>query len=528
MGKDKRAVAVVRVSSHRQSDDASFRENQEKEIKLYCDYHGLNLVEVFHFIESAKDSEKRKKSMEAESWADKNKIRHRVFYMSDREARNMTDIERSEKRILKDEIVIHHALDRKIYWKNTPAADFFMREMQGANNKHFVRMIRTKVNFAQKSKAESGWFPGNKPTLGYMTQALIGSDGRELKRGKIVVPDSDIRKVRQVQREFELRGNEKMTLEQIAEQLAAEGFIGFSEVKGYVSTLDRRLRNKFYGGTFNWPKDGPEYKGNHELIIKPGLFKLVQQTFNKGGLYQKKRGVFSGGWLKCAHQGCGCFVTYDPKKKKTKNGLRVHKYYRCSNGKKVHMRLQNISEGKIFDQLGGALDALQITDEFAKDLTEAINVVKNKMLDRLRAEMNGFKNGLKDLDNEEDVVFKSLSIGQIDQELFDRQIKRIRFKRNEFTDRLESANERITNNGLETVQSTIELAKSAKSLWSGRTDIEKRELLEKLLSNPVLDGVNVRYDLKKPFAKLVEMKEKVKWRSLRESNPCLTRERGVS
>ena len=40
-----------------------------------------------------------------------------------------------------------------------------------------------------------------------------------------------------------------------------------------------------------------------------------------------------------------------------------------------------------------------------------------------------------------------------------------------------------------------------------------------LLSNPVLDGVTVRYDLRKPFKVLSEMNENSEWRAMRESNP---------
>jgi hypothetical protein len=69
----------------------------------------------------------------------------------------------------------------------------------------------------------------------------------------------------------------------------------------------------------------------------------------------------------------------------------------------------------------------------------------------------------------------------------------------------------------ETVKSTIELAKNAKLLWNSRSPEERRLLLEMLLSNRKLDGVNVQYDLKKPFQILLEMKQDLKWRRQCES-----------
>ncbi len=64
---------------------------------------------------------------------------------------------------------------------------------------------------------------------------------------------------------------------------------------------------------------------------------------------------------------------------------------------------------------------------------------------------------------------------------------------------------------------TLELATKAKSLWISRNGHEKRELLEKLLSNPTLSGKTLRYDLKKPFSVLAEMRQKNEWRRVRDN-----------
>jgi len=335
LGNNNSAIGIIRVSSHRQSDDLSFRENQEREIQEYCNYNKLNLRKVFKIVESAKDSDSRAKYSEAGRWADANKIRHRVFYMSDREARNMTDIEKIEKRILRDEIVIHHAHERKIFWAGAPDTDFFIREIQGVNNKHFSRVIRTKVNLAITRKCESGWFPGNRPPLGYIHEKMKDLSGREMKRGTIIVPDTNEKNVRQIQREFAMRGYENKTLSEIADRLVIEGFISKDKRKNYESSIDRRLKNKFYSGRFNWPSDGIEYEGKHELIIASDLFEKVQATFKGSKIFKKKRGLFSQGWLKCGE--CGCFITYDPKTTKLKSGEKTTALTERSNMRKLSM-----------------------------------------------------------------------------------------------------------------------------------------------------------------------------------------------
>lgn len=72
---------------------------------------------------------------------------------------------------------------------------------------------------------------------------------------------------------------------------------------------------------------------------------------------------------------------------------------------------------------------------------------------------------------------------------------------------------------METAKTVLELGKSAKSLWKDGAPEERRNLLDKLLSNPILDELNIQFNLKKPFAVLVEMKENEEWCARGDLNP---------
>ncbi len=72
---------------------------------------------------------------------------------------------------------------------------------------------------------------------------------------------------------------------------------------------------------------------------------------------------------------------------------------------------------------------------------------------------------------------------------------------------------------METAKTVLELSTSAKTLWNIRPAEERRVMLDKLLSNPILDGVTVRFTLRKPFAVLVQMNENVDWCPARDLNP---------
>jgi hypothetical protein len=75
----------------------------------------------------------------------------------------------------------------------------------------------------------------------------------------------------------------------------------------------------------------------------------------------------------------------------------------------------------------------------------------------------------------------------------------------------------ISDTAVETAHSIIELCKGAKSKWVSANPQERKALLEFVLSNPVLDGVTLRYDLRKPFSLLAEMKKNPEWRSQLEA-----------
>lgn len=97
---------------------------------------------------------------------------------------------------------------------------------------------------------------------------------------------------------------------------------------------------------------------------------------------------------------------------------------------------------------------------------------------------------------------------------------------------MKQAQLKINETAGETVESIIELANKAESLWIHMSTEEKRELLDKLLSNRWLDGITAQYEIVKPLRMIAEMKEDQNWRrgleSRRTPRRGLFRATGVS
>ncbi len=531
MGSDNRGLSLVRRSWYGQEDNSSGMV-QEKEIKLYCEEKGIRLVKTENIIESAKDSDFRKKFNSAIQWALKNKVRHLLYYMTDREVRNFTDLEKMEKLILSDRIVVHYVRDRRQLHKYSAPSDFSTREIEAWRDKQLSRTISVKVNDAMRDKAERGWFPSNHLPLGYALKKLLDEDGKERKRGAIVVPDPDAKRVRQAQLEFEYRAK-GMSYGDIRKAIIehSEKFIPLEEQKSYgISVIEKRIKNPFYGGYFKW--QGQEYKGKHELIIAPKMFIAAQGTLR--GVKNTKRvftdtGYFGGGLLKCAE--CGCNITYDPKVKTTRAGKKTtFHYYHCTNRKNVHFtqRGMNLSEEKIFKQLDKAVDAITLTPKLAREIAEALNESHKKIVSSGARKIADLKEQIKALEAREDNAFESMTSGVLDSEGFKRQVARLRDDRKRVTEQIQAMEAQMKGSYRETALSALELCKDAKSLYLSRSREERANFVKRLCSNFLVEGLTVRYEIKKPFSVLAKMASNYNWRPLRDSNSCIHRERVVS
>lgn len=523
IGKNRKAIAPLRVSSSGQEGNTSW-ETQKRECEEYCRRYGLELVDVTPIAETARKSELRTKYKAAISKALKNGIQHILFHKYDREARNLTDNEQNEDLVRQGKIVLHYIADQKILHEKSPDSEFFNRDIQAAINKNYSRDLSTKVRKATRTKAESGWWPGCRPADGYINQKLRSERGFEQRRGSIIVRDPNEQIVKRIQREFEIRAeNPTPSFREIRNRVISEGLVPPEQIKKYhASCIEKHLKNIFYDGRYVW--HGIEYDGKHERIITPDLFWKVQETFGKKNFFRKNPdALFGHGYIKCANPACGCSVIYDPKVKKLKSTgeSKLYKYYRCSNGKKAHESLRGLAttEESIMNQFGNAVTEISIQEDFRDELMKAVNETLVATRRAVRDDLEKFKAALSEVDEKENRAYDHFASGAIELDLYNQQRKRLQEERRTYAKLMEQTQLRINGKAAETVESIIELATNAKSLWIHMTTQEKKELLDQLLSNRWLDGLSVRYEIIKPLRTLSEMKEDSNWRRDRDLNP---------
>ena len=525
--KDNDAVALLRVSSHRQADNFS-HETQLKEIQSYCVGAGLNLIKATPIVESAKDSDNRKQYNREIEEAVKKGIKHIIFYQFDREARNLTDNERNEKLVKAGILSVHYAHDKKVYNQDTSDSDFYLRDITAAGNKQFVRNLGTKINGGTKTKAEKGWFPSSQLPLGYIHFRPTNASGREIRRmPTTIITDPNTKVVEMIQREFALRAR-NYSYDKIRTTIIEEGLIE-DENKYLLSGIEKRLKNKFYRGFFDW--QGTEYKGSHELIINQDILDAVDASFKEKLLQtiipeNKTFGIFGGGYLKC--KTCGCNIVHEHKRKINKNGVIIeYDLYRCSNGKHQHNSLKGlyVTELDIWNTFSRAVDEISITKALADKINDTLNATHIKAKEARRREINNYSQTLELIDAKGDKLFDMYTQGLVDKDEYRRQSDRLKEERRNYTQLLQNISADIDDKFFETISTTIELAINAKLLWNLANTKKRKELLDELLSNRHLNYLNnatIEYDLKSPFKELAELRKnngKDGWCTARESNP---------
>lgn len=498
------ALAILRISSHRQKDGIS-HETQEKEIREYAKEHEVEVVKFAPILESAKDWERREKYQSLIQWALDNKVRHIIWYMADREARNFTDYERMEKLIRQDRIEIHYVRERKRLHSKSPAFDFSMREIEVWRDKQLSRTISVKTGDAMTAKAEAGWFPQNHAPLGYVHKKLTDDTGKERKRGTIIVPDPNQRNVKLVQRIFELRAAGE-SMGSIRQKVIYEGLVSPERVKTFhKSYIEKILKNTFYAGRFKWR--GKEYEGKHALIIPRATLAKVQ-----GAIYGKRKNIelnefnlFGHGWMTCAE--CGCFIVYERKK------TRFH-YYHCANSKGVHPSLRglNVSLENLWRQFESLIDQISISPELAEKIAKEFNRNDAQALRVVHQEIQDKQLLLKANEQKEDELYGDFKKGLLDEMAYHRMVKRTRDEKNQLLADIEKAQGVLMSDMSENVESALELASTAKSLWNSRSPFERKEFLEIISSNRRMSGVTVEFTLRKLFKVISEMKKNKEWR----------------
>lgn len=337
--------------------------------------------------------------------------------------------------------------------------------------------LSEEVTKGMLEKARGGDAPGKAP-IGYLND----------RNSKRIIIDPD--RAPLVRRAFELYATGNYSLFDIRKALIEMGFALRNGGRPPRTSIELMLKNPFYYGEFRWR--GQLFKGNHEPLISRSLFDRVQTKLaDKGpGVFQEREFAF-GQFMTCGH--CGCAITAEIKKEK-------YIYYRCTNGKGKCPQ-KYVREEALVGQFAEVVRAVRLDPRLASWIEEAVLEANEDEHRFQEAEVTRLNAEIARLTQRMERIYIDKLDGHIGDELWAKMSAEMKAAKRDAEARL-GALGRADQNFKALVQSTLELAQAAHSLFLGETPHQQRELLYHVLSNcKMKDGVVVP-EYRKPFALL--------------------------
>ena len=533
--KCEQAVMLARVSSRKQERGASL-EAQEKSIKEYCNRNNLIIIEpypkAFVFKESSTRGG-RKKFNEMIDFIEKQKHKTAiVVHTLDRLQRGFGECEKIKELLKADKIEVHFIVESLILDKFSSDDDFTRYDFGILSAKLYLTSMNINVKRCQKYNREAGLWQGLAP-IGY----LNAKDER--RRATLILDPERAPIIKQI---FEEYASGVHSLKSVWLSAKEKGLMSKepnynprSKNYGKICPISRNkihdiLTNTFYYGAMYVADEEIDEKTkkpvktfykliNHvyEPIISKELFDKVQKVlktrkkerFCKEQKYAGIPFVFRG-LITCK---CGCAITPEHHKK----GNKEYVYLRCSHQKGT-CNQKLVNENTILEQLEREIfHQIRISptmhDLLKTSITQSLEDEKkiNASIRKKIAEEISL------IDTRLERLWECYLDRDIDKAKYELEKQKYLEQKKDLNARVEKYSD-ISNGLKENIGKAIDFAANLSNLMKAASPDEKNMLLKRLLTNCVLDGEVLKYEIKAPFDKLLVCSNYKKWKDITIEN----------
>ena len=310
---------------------------------------------------------------------------------------------------------------------------------------------------------------------------------------------------------FELYSRGNMTLELMAERLAAEGHVYQPSQPRFQRTgLSYILNNRFYIGEIVWREE--TYLGKHRPLIDRATFQLCQDILHgKNRRTGKPEIPLSGGLFTCAH--CGSAITGERIRRRLNGGgVNEHIYYRCANNHpsphhpRVRWRAADLEQAIVDDLASLRLPSREIADWFRMTLRAAFADIattqhrQRQALTKRQTELAHMKDRLL-------TAYLSGSIGegtfQSKSTDLGGQLREVEMSLQRCGDIGGPCRDILPARG-DIALTVFDWSQKAVETWQRSKIAEKRAILEAVSLNRALSDVSLCVEKRKPFSFLAE------------------------
>lgn len=467
-------ILYCRKSTDTEDKQVLSLESQERELLTVAEREGFEIVSTLRESRSAKEPGRPIFNAMLKDIS-KGKADAILCWKIDRLTRNPVDGGQIQWLLQNGKIKSIRTYDR-IY---NPSDNVLLMSIEQAMATQYVRDLSELVKRGNREKLARGEWPNHAP-FGYLNDKATKS----IKIDKKLAP--------YVQRAFELYATSGYTLQQITDMLYAEGLRNSKGNKVFKNQVHRFFINKFYCGLME--RDGIVYPGKHKGIVSVSLFQKAEDILHGRSHPRPKKNFYSArGYLRCGS--CGCNITAD-----TQKGFQ---YYYCTNGKGICTAHKKYIRSEEIDKLLSEMFLdLKFDEELISLCSEAYKIRYQTKTDYIESARASLDNELASLPEAESRLTDGFSSGVIRKELFQEKMQEIVNKRVELQQQIEDIESKngVSSVTFEQIQNVFIEGSRAAEKYLLVDDTEKREMLQKLLSNATIENGKVaQIQYKSPY-----------------------------
>lgn len=497
------AVIFARVSSDKQEQQGVSLDVQMEAITDYCAKKNLKIIKEFNISESSTRGE-RKQYNEMLNYiqASKGKIAI-VVNCVDRLQRSDDDSYMINNLRKEGKIEVHFLKESLVIHKDSRGADLLFWKMSVLMASSQIYNMQDKVKDSQNRNWNEGKWQGFAP-IGY-----INIPRRTGKQSDIIIDTERAPKVKKLFDEYATGMHTLRSLEQMAKEL---NLTSLQAKKG--KTISRNhiyniLTNPFYYGVMR--VKGKLLPHIYEPIIDKALFDCVQDIMIGNSRPPLKLGIGEIPYMFRGLIRCGtCGGTITPETHTKKSGKKFT-YLRCSHIKDAHCEQGIVNENVIMEQLDREVfDKVYMPTHILENLKSNVreHIAKETITNNTtKREIN---TRLTELKTREDKLFDLYLDGKCAQSTYENKMTAIETERAELkalSEKYDSMNCDIA----EMTENIIEFAANAGNLLKSSCAEQKREILGLLLTNPTLNGKDLRFSIVPPFDMLLKTRDCKTW-----------------
>ena len=497
------AIIFARVSTQEQAQEGYSVDNQISRLTDYCKRNGFQIIETFRVAESSSKDEKKEFNRMIKFAKTR---RHKVAIVVDkvdRLNRSVKDLPKLEELMSTNKAELHFLDIGRLDSDANTTQKLMLRIMTTIGNT-YTDNLSDYGKRTYKHKVENGECPGPAP-IGYLNTRN--------EQGKATVIIDPVRGLL-VAKIFKMYSTGTYSLGDL-QKFASENNLTNTFFKARTNkpitknVIACLLKNHFYYGLIQNKKNNRFYPHKYERLISRDLFEKCQQITAersaKNNRVQSVSTMKSGkdfifkGLVRCGVT--GKLAVCDQKER----GTYLIAYNPENPNKKIW-----INENTLLEEVESIFKSMKLPVDMVQRVIKFVNEESNKEIEIQKNKLNELNRTIGQLESRASRLIDMKLDGHIDQESFEK-------KKKELDEEIKKAQAgielyQIGDEGFKKyVIDAFSLSSRVHELFTKADLFEKRNLINCVCSNIILNGKNPCISLRKPFNLMVNLGGCTEW-----------------